>query len=1589
MLAVFTCLHAAQAQLTANFTADTTQGCSPLLVRFSDRSTGGPTSWSWDLGNGSQSTQKNPTSLFFNPGTYTVKLVVRNAAGADSIVKTQYVRVFSAPQVSFRADDTIGCVPLPVQFSNQSSAGSGTITASLWDVGDGTLHTEENPRHVYQIPGIYTITLKVTNSAGCTRTVSRPSYINVGAGVKAGFNFTGQGSCTSPAVVQFNNTSIGGGSLTYRWYFGPNDSSTARNPVYNYATSGTYPVKLVVRNQFGCSDSLSLNVVVSITDNKASFTTSGGVCAGSQVQFTNTSTPGATATFWNFGDGTSSFEISPLKTYDSAGTYSVQMINLFGTCTDTIVRNIVVYPKPSAGFTGSFPPAGCTLPVSVSFTHSSGNIASYLWNFGDNSTSTVQSPVHAYTNYGDYNVSLQVTDINGCRDTATATQTIRLFPPAITRIDGLPFRGCAPVTRVMMPEIVSPEPIAAYLWDFGDGTTSTIAEPTHTWTTPGTYNVSLTITTVNGCTATLAIATAIDISERPNAAFVATPISACANQYILFTDLSTGNVTSWEWNFGDGATSTIQHPSHYYSDTGKFTITLTVKNRSCEDTLVLEDYIYIKPPVAYFTKRMYCDRPLLREFFDLSIGAATWQWSFGDGNTSTLQNPVHTYAQPGVYHVELIVFNDSCSNEYNDTVIIVNDFVDYTVTDTMFCHETQTRFSVLRAPASIVNYSWDFGDGGSSSGSDTAAFHGYVTAGNYTTRLETTDILGCKNIITKPVTIDILGPDAGFTNPPGACISSPVVFTDTSGFHPSYPVARRIWDFGDGTKRDTSITTTITHVYTREGVYTVKLIVVDTYGCLDSLQVPSAIIISNPQANFSISDTLKCTNNQLGFTNQSTGRTLQYAWNFGDGGTSDVQDPSRSYTTEGRYTVSLTVTDDFGCTNTRTDDSLVRIADPVAAFSLSDSGSNCPPFVAVMYPLIANHTSLLWDFGDGSFSAIDTPSHYYNTAGNYDIKLTVNGYGNCNAMASYRVIIGGPRGTIDYQPLRLCAPGQASFIGHTENTTTFIWDFGDGTIQTSADSTAVHIYETPGSYLPRLLMRDSVGCTVPIMGDSQIVVSQVTAAIGSLPNAYCDSATVAFSNNSLLHQDVASAYSWNFGDGDTSNNASPVHHFDAPGNYNVSLRVTTQNGCVDTTSTLVKVVHSPEIRLGGDSAICIDGQAVFRGELLRSDTSQLEWQWDFDNGMTSAAQNPPSQTYTAAKSYAVRLTTTNSSGCTDTDTRILVVHPLPAVSAGKDSIICLGQAIQLQATGAATYLWAPDNSLSCTNCPSPLAQPSFSNNVYSVTGTSTQGCKATDTMQVTVVFPTTLQVSGTDTLCEGEVTHFLASGADRYIWSPASALSDASIANPTATPSVTTNFQVVGSDNRSCFTDTAFIPIVVYPKPLFTIINNNISAPAGTVVPIQTTSSADITGWRWLPSLGLSCNNCAEPVLTAFRDMTFRAIAFNPGGCSTESTLKLTVTCNDDNVYIPNTFSPNNDGANDVFFPRGKGIATARSLKIFNRWGGVVFQKNNFTINDHSAGWNGLYNNQPAPADVYVYQLEVICQNNQILFYKGNLSLVR
>jgi PKD repeat protein len=339
------------------------------------------------------------------------------------------------------------------------------------------------------------------------------------------------------------------------------------------------------------------------------------------VDFADQSSPGSSAISswsWDFGDGGTSTLRNPRHTYLSNGTYSVSLSvsTTVDTDTETKTGYIIVSSAPvppTAAFSGS--PTDGTAPLLVQFTdestQGSAAITSWAWNFGDEGTSTAENPSHTYSAVGTYPVSLTVTTSAGSDSESKPNYiTARAAPvPPTAEFSGTPTTGPAPLlVQFTDQSTAGSAPITSRLWTFGDGGTSTGMSPAHTYTNPGSYDVSLTVTTADGQDSQTKTAY-IQVCEPPAADFSGSPTLGVAPLTVLFTDESTGGATSWSWTFGDGGTSTAQNPSYTYSGTGTYAVSLTVGNACGSDDTT---------KTAYITVVDACPNPVY------TIADATW-----------------------------------------------------------------------------------------------------------------------------------------------------------------------------------------------------------------------------------------------------------------------------------------------------------------------------------------------------------------------------------------------------------------------------------------------------------------------------------------------------------------------------------------------------------------------------------------------------------------------------------------------------------------------------------------------------------------------------------------------------------------------------------------------------------------------------------------------------------------------------------------------------------------------------------------------------------------------------------------------------
>ena len=266
------------------------------------------------------------------------------------------------------------------------------------------------------------------------------------------------------------------------------------------------------------------------------------------------------------------------------------------------------------------------------------------------------------------------------------------------------------------------------------------------------------------------------------------------------------------------------------------------------------------------------------------------------------------------------------------------------------------------------------------------------------------------------------------------------------------------------------------------------------------------------------------------------------------------------------------------------------------------------------------------------------------------------------------------------------------------------------------------------------------------------------------------------------------------------------------------------------------------------------------------------------------------------------------------------------------------------------------------------------------------GCVGTDTVTVRLRTKTTSVASGGDSVCQGISVQLFDSGATKFTWIPSSGLNHTNIGDPLATPNVTTTYEVI-AQLGSCIPDTNYVTVVVYPLPTIHASGDQVIIDGSSAS--LTSSGTNIASIGWSPAATLSCDSCYNPVATPPGTTTYYVDVTSPNGCRGGDSVIIKVICDASQIFIPNSFTPNNDGINDVFYPRGTGISQVKSFRIYNRWGELLFEKDNFNLNDVSSAWTGSFNGAPPRPDVYVYIVDAICNNGEPLTIKGDVTIIK
>lgn len=500
----------------------------------------------------------------------------------------------------------------------------------------------------------------------------------------------------------------------------------------------------------------------------------------------------------------------------------------------------------------------------------------------------------------------------------------------------------------------------------------------------------------------------------------------------------------------------------------------------------------------------------------------------------------------------------------------------------------------------------------------------------------------------------------------------------------------------------------------------------------------------------------------------------------------------------------------------------------------------------------------------------------------------------------------------------------------------YLWDFGDG--NTSTDFEPYHVFDSAGTYHVMLAVLDSVSCIL-------IDTDYVDVFIAPLPHFSIDSVPgICFGDSIQLEVIGGDVFEWI--SAENISDTSIANPFVWPTtSINYSVLVTSQCG-FDTLTTLVEVFH-PNISVMPDASIC-RGQSV---ELAAY--GGKDYLWSPDSTLNQAnIPNPTASPYNTS-SYNVAITDVNN--CVwDTFMTVVVDTILAEAIVSANQTICLGDSVQISVTGGEQYSWTPANLVSNANDSVPKA---FPNQTTYFVATSSNTCSvATDSVLITVLSTNPTIVNDT-AVCIGEVANLWVNGGETYWWEPSSLVSNPTQSVIYSTIFTPTIFTVTVTDSINCNTKlTVFVDTLPIPT---LVLEETIAASWGSEV--QLNPSTNGVSYLWSPAEGLSCSTCLNPMVVSTESVSYTLTVTSEDGCKNSTY----ITINFDGVlYVPNAFTPNGDGENDIFYAFGKDIVEFEMM-IFDRWGEKLFTSDNL-----DKGWDGNYKGNPAQTETYVWKIK-------------------
>jgi gliding motility-associated-like protein len=1410
--------------------------------------------------------------------------------------------LFAQINPDFSANVVEICAPGVVQFTDNSSA-TNTITQWEWKRDGVSFSTLQNPSLFFNNPGSYAICLITTDNLGNVDSLCRNNYITAYNSPSANFNVDATAGC-DPLVVNFTDLSTLGDApiQSWRWDFGDGNIDTInQNPSHTYTTTGNFDVTLVLVDTNGCSSSILISnlitvytaVTANITHN--SYQAQCGLPAS--VNFYGSSVGTNLSYTWYLGDNTSATGQNISHSYLAAGCYSPTLVvsNGFCTATATVASCITITEQPNAAFTLT-DTASCTLPFSINPSNQSTNLTSFSWSFGDGGSSNSFNPSHTYTGYnpldtntylnGVFPIILNVSNAVGCTDSDTQFVYISDLHATINP-SNLP---CAPDTAYYSASSINTSSAFSsvnWIWSLDNMVAANGSNASAYYPDSGIYNVQVIVTDNFGCIDTANRIIEIGLVPVIDSITIDTN-RVCRITSINFNGYGSSYIDFWNWSFSDNSSGFGSSFSHNFQDTGTITGSLIVSFRGCIETVDLDTY-YVLPPIAKFSYAIICDS-LNVEFIDESIGAHRWHWDFGDLSTladsANIPNPSYLYPDTGTYFVVLTVYNDStnCVDSFQSVVQMARPSANFSIPDSI-C--TIGNLQATNLSQSADAYQWTaYGASPFTVNSAEPVFE-YQGPGVFPITLTAFAANGCFDTLRQYV--HVAGIDTNIVHSLPICRPAIVTFRDSSTGILS-PIVN--WQWSNGSTQSVAIAQ-----YSFPGRAAINLQITNDWGCtfdlVDSIDVGGAFINFTSGRDICLGNSMTAVALTGSPANANAFRPFTYIWDFGDG-TIDTTFSTVSYhtyTNAGLYDVCLDVVDVLGCVTTLCRTDWVEVHDPTAVFTADTFFSTCPPLEVNFSNLSLSGGQWSWNFGDGSVSSLENPTHIYSTAGFYDVILEVTAFPGCSNIDTIQqmIQITGPTGNFVSPTQNSCAPYTTAFIGSGSSIATYTWLFGNGDTQSNTTNantdTTYYTYTQAGAYVPILVLDDGAGCQIPIQQDT-IFIRTAPNPTFTADSIICQLDSIHYQLLTVINSNTSIEWSFDGGFPNTSTQINPSIYYPDTGSFDVQV-ILTEDGCSDTLSraNFIQIKANPISNFGITRPnSCAPVLVQFTDSSTSAQGNIQSWSWDLGNSQTANSADT-ALFYTQINSFPIQLIVENNFGCKDTLLQTFSTYPSPSVDAGAYPSICAGDTLQLQGTATGNFTWSSTAWISNSSLANPLTVLD-STQIYTLTSTNIFGCTAIDSILITTA-PTTLVDAGNNTnICLGDSLVLQATGnTTAYDWGTNSSLSCQFCATPIAFPSTTTTYYLQPNNSTVCSNMDSII-VYVNPLPNPQILTDTLLCSGDT---LQLNASGG-QSYAWTTGLALSDSSIANPFALPLLSSTYTVLILDSNNCQNSASVFVTIS---------------------------------------------------------------------------------------------------